>query len=173
MCRRSHYVEYLVGVVAKANIDPLPILDLTDCVQELRRRGIPLPERGPWDTDPIYREMCQKVREKQTFFCSFSTQSHHILFDVRFTLCFFPFSKNENRICHEHTTIYSNLILQTTHVAFAFEYVSSCLRISNWFDCFFVSDCQGKGSAELVQRKQQISDLLLSEIIIYLIFFLI
>ncbi|EAA43969.3 AGAP007788-PA, partial [Anopheles gambiae str. PEST] len=59
---RTHYVEYLVGTVSKAQIDPLPILDLTDCVQELRRRGIPLPERGPWDTDEIYREMCQKVR---------------------------------------------------------------------------------------------------------------
>lgn len=47
--------------MAKANIDSLPILDLTDCVQELRRRGIPLPERGPWDTDEIYRGMCQKV----------------------------------------------------------------------------------------------------------------
>jgi E3 ubiquitin-protein ligase RNF31 len=56
-------VEYLVSVVYEANIDPLPILDLTDCVQELRRRGIPLPERGPWDTDPIYREMCQKVNK--------------------------------------------------------------------------------------------------------------
>ncbi|XP_049279215.1 E3 ubiquitin-protein ligase lubel isoform X6 [Anopheles funestus] len=62
---RTHYVEYLVGTVSKAQIDPLPILDLTDCVQELRRRGIELPERGPWDTDEIYREMCQKlVQEK-------------------------------------------------------------------------------------------------------------
>lgn len=59
--RRQHFVEYLVSVVYQAGIDPLPILDLTDCVQELRRRGIPLPERGPWDTDPIYREMCQNV----------------------------------------------------------------------------------------------------------------
>lgn len=60
---RTHYVEYLVSIVAKANIDPLAILDLTDCVQELRRRGIPLPDRGPWDTDPIYRGMCQEVRD--------------------------------------------------------------------------------------------------------------
>jgi E3 ubiquitin-protein ligase RNF31 len=60
---RTHYVEYLVSVIYDAKIDPLPVLDLTDCVQELRRRGIPLPERGPWDTDPIYREMCQKVIE--------------------------------------------------------------------------------------------------------------
>ncbi|XP_062707215.1 E3 ubiquitin-protein ligase lubel isoform X15 [Aedes albopictus] len=62
---RIHYVEYLVGAVSKAQVDPLPILDLTDCVQELRRRGIPLPERGPWDTDAIYREMCQKIVKEQ------------------------------------------------------------------------------------------------------------
>ena len=69
---RTHYVEYLVSAVSKAQVDPLPILDLTDCVQELRRRGIPLPERGPWDTDEIYREMCQKVssyRKKTVEIC--------------------------------------------------------------------------------------------------------
>lgn len=57
--------------MAKAKIDPLPILDLTDCVQELRRRGIPLPERGPWDTDEIYRGMCQEVRIFEYFFLLF------------------------------------------------------------------------------------------------------
>uniref|UniRef100_A0A336LKL8 CSON011442 protein n=1 Tax=Culicoides sonorensis TaxID=179676 RepID=A0A336LKL8_CULSO len=62
---KTHYTEYLVGIVSKSKIDPLPIFDLQDCVQELRRRGIQLPERGPWDTDPIYREMCQKIVEKQ------------------------------------------------------------------------------------------------------------
>ncbi|XP_041448175.1 E3 ubiquitin-protein ligase lubel isoform X2 [Drosophila obscura] len=60
MCR-THYVEYLAAKVAKAGIDPLPIFDLTDCVQELRRRGIALPERGPWDTDEIYKKMCSEV----------------------------------------------------------------------------------------------------------------
>nr|XP_013098715.1 unnamed protein product [Stomoxys calcitrans] len=63
MCR-THYVEYLTAKVAKANIDPLPIFDLTDCVQELRRRGIPLPDRGPWDTDEIYKTMCAEVIQK-------------------------------------------------------------------------------------------------------------
>lgn len=58
----THYVEYLAAKVAKASIDPLPIFDLTDCVQELRRRGIALPERGPWDTDEIYKNMCSEVR---------------------------------------------------------------------------------------------------------------
>lgn len=58
---RQHYVEYLVSEISKAKIDPLPILDLTDCVQELRRRGIALPERGPWDTDEIYKVMCAEV----------------------------------------------------------------------------------------------------------------
>lgn len=61
---RQHYVEYLVSEISKANIDPLPILDLTDCVQELRRRGIALPERGPWDTDAIYKVMCAEVFKK-------------------------------------------------------------------------------------------------------------
>ncbi|XP_037828628.1 E3 ubiquitin-protein ligase lubel isoform X3 [Lucilia sericata] len=63
MCR-THYVEYLTAKVAKAKIDPLPIFDLTDCVQELRRRGIALPERGPWDTDEIYKTMCAEVIQK-------------------------------------------------------------------------------------------------------------
>ncbi|XP_075149254.1 E3 ubiquitin-protein ligase lubel-like [Haematobia irritans] len=63
MCR-THYVEYLTAKVAKAKIDPLPIFDLTDCVQELRRRGIPLPDRGPWDTDEIYKNMCAEVIQK-------------------------------------------------------------------------------------------------------------
>lgn len=66
--KRTHFVEYLVSIVAKANIDPLPILDLTDCVQELRRRGLQLPERGPWDTDPIYRDMCSKVNTHRFYF---------------------------------------------------------------------------------------------------------
>lgn len=73
---RSHYVEYLVSVVYKANIDPLPILDLTDCVQELRRRGIQLPERGPWDTDPIYLDMCQKVIKGECFHSPFFDSSN-------------------------------------------------------------------------------------------------
>lgn len=58
-----------MSAVAKANIDSLPILDLTDCVQELRRRGIALPERGPWDTDEIYRGMCQKVSLNYVMSC--------------------------------------------------------------------------------------------------------
>lgn len=58
----QHYVEYLGEEVYKANIDTLPILDLADCMNELRRSGIAFPERGPWDTDEIFRGMCQKVR---------------------------------------------------------------------------------------------------------------
>ncbi|KFB37641.1 AGAP007788-PA-like protein [Anopheles sinensis] len=60
MCR-THYIEYLVGKIWKAQIDPVPIMDLKDCMQELRRRGISLPDRGAYDTDPMYREMCQKA----------------------------------------------------------------------------------------------------------------
>ncbi|EDW02895.1 GH10789 [Drosophila grimshawi] len=94
MCR-THYVEYLAGKVAKASIDPLPIFDLTDCVQELRRRGIALPERGPWDTDEIYKKMCSEVSSIM-FLCflfffflfCFRTafnylRTHHIIIFVR------------------------------------------------------------------------------------------
>jgi hypothetical protein len=72
-----------VEVVYKARIDPLPILDLTDCVQELRRRGIQLPERGPWDTDPIYLDMCQKVIKEDVFISSssFTTNFLNLIFD--------------------------------------------------------------------------------------------
>ena len=51
----------MVSQVYHANVDPLPILDITDLMMELRRRGIMLPERGPWDTDNIYRDMLQEV----------------------------------------------------------------------------------------------------------------
>ncbi|CAK1602955.1 unnamed protein product [Parnassius mnemosyne] len=60
---KMHYVEYLAGLAR--NLDPIPIMDVTELVAELRRRALPLPERGPWDTDPIYAGMCAEiVREK-------------------------------------------------------------------------------------------------------------
>lgn len=82
----QHYVEYLVSAIAKANIDSLPILDLTDCVQELRRRGIALPERGPWDTDEIYRGMCQEVSCTLLFFCCIEIPIYSVW---TFDLCIF------------------------------------------------------------------------------------
>lgn len=81
---RNHYVEYLAALVAKADIDPLSIFDLTDCVQELRRHGHPLPERGPWDTDEIYKNMCAEVRQFLLY-----------LFFYLFFLVFFFFLINE------------------------------------------------------------------------------
>lgn len=59
-CCRPHYVEYLAG--AARGLDPIPIMDVPELVAELRRRALPLPERGPWDTDPIYAGMCAEVR---------------------------------------------------------------------------------------------------------------
>ncbi|KAJ8726487.1 hypothetical protein PYW07_001185 [Mythimna separata] len=60
---KTHYVEYLAGL-ARA-LDPIPIMDVSELVAELRRRALPLPERGPWDTDPIYAGMCAEiVKEK-------------------------------------------------------------------------------------------------------------
>lgn len=58
-CCRPHYVEYLAEQ-ARA-LDPIPIMDVAELVAELRRRALPLPERGPWDTDPLYAGMCAEV----------------------------------------------------------------------------------------------------------------
>lgn len=52
-------MEYLAGLAR--GLDPIPIMDVTELVAELRRRALPLPERGPWDTDPIYAGMCAEV----------------------------------------------------------------------------------------------------------------
>lgn len=52
-------MEYL-ATRARA-LDPIPIMEVSELVAELRRRALPLPERGPWDTDPIYAGMCAEV----------------------------------------------------------------------------------------------------------------
>ncbi|XP_038223465.1 E3 ubiquitin-protein ligase lubel-like isoform X2 [Zerene cesonia] len=60
---KMHYVEYLAGLAR--TLDPIPIMEVSELVAELRRRALPLPERGPWDTDPIYAGMCAEiVKEK-------------------------------------------------------------------------------------------------------------
>ncbi|XP_039765254.1 E3 ubiquitin-protein ligase lubel isoform X3 [Pararge aegeria] len=56
---KIHYVEYLAGLAR--SLDPIPIMEVSELVAELRRRALPLPERGPWDTDPIYAGMCAEV----------------------------------------------------------------------------------------------------------------
>ncbi|VEN50944.1 unnamed protein product [Callosobruchus maculatus] len=58
---RPHYVEYLVGLIGKHKLDPLPILDLMEIGQELRRRGKQLPERSAWCDDHQYRKLCAKI----------------------------------------------------------------------------------------------------------------
>lgn len=54
-------MERLAHEARSRAIDPLPIMDVAELVAELRRRALPLPERGPWDTDPIYAGMCAEV----------------------------------------------------------------------------------------------------------------
>lgn len=53
-------MEYLAGL-ARA-LDPIPIMEVSELVAELRRRALPLPDRGPWDTDPVYAGMCAEVQ---------------------------------------------------------------------------------------------------------------
>lgn len=52
-------MEYLASLAR--GLDPIPIMDVPELVAELRRRALTLPERGPWDTDPIYAGMCAEV----------------------------------------------------------------------------------------------------------------
>jgi hypothetical protein len=58
---RLHYIEYLVGLIARHKVDPISIFDLTDVQQELRRRGMTLPAKGANTTDDEYRILCAKV----------------------------------------------------------------------------------------------------------------
>jgi hypothetical protein len=58
---RVHYIEYLVGLIARHKVDPISIFDLTDVQQELRRRGMVLPAKGAITTDDEYRTLCAKV----------------------------------------------------------------------------------------------------------------
>ncbi|XP_057670807.1 E3 ubiquitin-protein ligase lubel isoform X3 [Diorhabda carinulata] len=58
---RLHYIEYLVGLIGRHRLDPIPILDLIEVSQELRRRGRELPERSAWCDDQEYKNICIKI----------------------------------------------------------------------------------------------------------------
>lgn len=58
---RPHYIEYLVGLIARHKIDPIAIFDLVDVQQEIKRRGKDLPDKGEYTTDEEYRNICAKV----------------------------------------------------------------------------------------------------------------
>lgn len=92
-----HYVEYLAGL-ARA-LDPIPIMEVSELVAELRRRALPLPERGPWDTDPIYAGMCAEVLKNRPPFGVLNINLIHtflyylLLGNIHFSyLCFSYFS---------------------------------------------------------------------------------
>lgn len=61
VCVRVHYIEYLVGLIGKHKLDPISILDLCEVTQELRRRGIALPERPQSCSEYQYKLICAKV----------------------------------------------------------------------------------------------------------------
>ncbi|CAG9825410.1 unnamed protein product [Phaedon cochleariae] len=58
---RLHYVEHLVGLIGRHRVDPVPILDLAEVSQELRRRGRELPERAARCDDHEYRRLCAQI----------------------------------------------------------------------------------------------------------------
>lgn len=60
--RRTHYVEFLAGLIRKNKIDPLVIFDLTEILQEFRRHGKSLPIRKANSFEHEYRHYCVQVR---------------------------------------------------------------------------------------------------------------
>ncbi|PSN46286.1 hypothetical protein C0J52_12853 [Blattella germanica] len=62
---RLHYIEYLVRLIVRNNIDPISIFDLTDVLQELKRKGVALPTRGASTTDYQYKIQCAKIVQEQ------------------------------------------------------------------------------------------------------------
>ncbi|XP_065561845.1 E3 ubiquitin-protein ligase lubel-like isoform X1 [Artemia franciscana] len=62
---RTHYVEYLAGLVARFRVDPLPILDSSELMAELRRACLDAPEREPGEPDrSFYSKVAQVIRQE-------------------------------------------------------------------------------------------------------------
>lgn len=57
----SHSQLYLAQLIRKHRIDPLPIMDVQSCMQEVRRLGISMPYRDAYDDDPKYKVICEQV----------------------------------------------------------------------------------------------------------------
>ncbi|KAK4879207.1 hypothetical protein RN001_007353 [Aquatica leii] len=62
---RLHYIEYLVGLIARHKLDPVTILDLMEVSQEIRRRGRELPDRPDSCSDQQYYSICAKIVKDQ------------------------------------------------------------------------------------------------------------
>ncbi|XP_046385268.1 E3 ubiquitin-protein ligase lubel-like isoform X2 [Ischnura elegans] len=61
---RLHYIEYLVGVMRRAGLDPAPAFDQHEAIAELRRRNVPPPDRPQGMVDAEYRQLCVEVIQK-------------------------------------------------------------------------------------------------------------
>lgn len=59
--RSQHAQYYLAELVRKHRIDPLPILGVQFCMQEIRRLRLPMPDRGPYDDDAKYKVICERA----------------------------------------------------------------------------------------------------------------
>jgi hypothetical protein len=62
-----HYIEYLVGVMRRAGLDPAPAFDQHEAIAELRRRNVPPPERPNGMPDAQYRQLCIEASLKPYF----------------------------------------------------------------------------------------------------------
>lgn len=58
---RQHYIEYLVCLINKNNIDPLSIYEGSELIAQLRRMAMDVPERLEDETDAAFYGRCAEV----------------------------------------------------------------------------------------------------------------
>ncbi|XP_071448672.1 uncharacterized protein LUBEL [Hetaerina americana] len=61
---RLHYMEYLVGVMRRAGLDPAPAFDQHEAIAELRRRHVAPPDRPQGMSDADYKQICIELIQK-------------------------------------------------------------------------------------------------------------
>jgi len=61
---RQHYIEYLVRLINKNNIDPLSIYEGSELIAQLRRMAMDIPERLEDETDAAFYGRCAEVLKR-------------------------------------------------------------------------------------------------------------
>ena len=58
---RQHYIEYLVNLINKNDIDPLSVYEGSELIAQLRRMALDIPERLENETDADFYGRCAQV----------------------------------------------------------------------------------------------------------------
>lgn len=66
--RRQHYIEYLVNLINKNNVDPVSAYEGSELIAQLRRMALDIPERLENETDAEFYGRCAQVNLHDTHF---------------------------------------------------------------------------------------------------------